>query len=466
MSKERINGVQSRGDTITAICTPPGVGAIGIIRVSGNDAINIVSTSFRSKTGQNILKKKRGMYFGDIIGENNEIIDNVLLLVMKSPHSYTGEDVVEIHAHGNMLILRTIVELLLKKGARIAEPGEFTKRAFLNGKFDLVQAEAVLDQILAKTKKSLELSRSTLEGRLSNKIHEFSNRIKTILAYIEAVIDFPEDEIPPDLWTQSIKSLEQVAQEMERLLATSECGKIIREGVILTIAGKPNVGKSSLFNALLRDNRAIVSPYPGTTRDHLEEYLSLGGIPVRLIDTAGLRDALEPVEKEGIERAWTAILNSYFVLFVIEATNINNDDLHLFNLIKDKTEKPILLVVNKIDLDTQPKVPQQLRESAKTVVHTSAITGSGLDELENVILKLLLGEQEIPEDIVLSHEHQKNSLLRARDCIIRILEKKELSAELIAFELREAVQSLGEITGETAPDELLDIIFSSFCIGK
>ncbi|HOV33776.1 MAG TPA: tRNA uridine-5-carboxymethylaminomethyl(34) synthesis GTPase MnmE, partial [Candidatus Hydrogenedens sp.] len=450
-------GCKSRGDTITAICTPPGVSAIGIIRVSGDDAIDIVSTLFRSRTGQNIFKKKWGMYSGDIVGENNEVIDDVLLLVMKSPHSYTGEDVVEIHAHGNMLILRTIVELLLKRGARVAEPGEFTKRAFLNRKLDLVQAEAVLDQILAKTKKSLELSRSILEGRLSNKIYEYSNRLKTILAYVEVVIDFPEEEIPPDLWTQSIKSLEQVAQEMERLLATAECGKIIREGVILTIAGKPNVGKSSLFNALLRDNRAIVSPYPGTTRDHLEEYLSLKGVPVRLFDTAGLRESIEPVEKEGVERAWTAIFNSYLVLFVIDSTNINDDDLQLFISIKDKAEKPILLVVNKIDLNSQPKFSQKLLENVKAVVHTSAITGFGLDELEDVLLKLLLGEQGISEDIILSHEHQKNSLLRAKNCIIRILEKRELSAELVAFELREAVQSLGEITGETTSEELLDV---------
>jgi len=459
-------GCNSRGDTITAICTPPGVGAVGIIRVSGTEAIHIVSTLFRSRTEQDIFKKKWGMYSGDIVGENNQVIDDVILLIMKSPHSYTGEDVVEIHAHGNMFILRTIVELLLKGGARVAEPGEFTKRAFLNGKLDLVQAEAVLDQILAKTRKSLELSRSTLEGHLSSKIYEYSNHIKTILAYVEAVIDFPEDEIPPELWTQSIRSLKQIVQEMERLLSTSECGKILREGAIVTIAGKPNVGKSSLFNALLRDNRAIVSPYPGTTRDHLEEYLSLEGVPVRLIDTAGLREVTEHVEKEGIERAWKAISNSYLILFVVEATDINDEDVQLFTSIKDNTEKPILLVVNKIDLNSHPKIPHQLHEKVKEVVHTSVITSSGLNELENMLLKSLLGEQEISEDIILSHEHQKNSLLKAKNCILRVLGKSELSAELVAFELREALQSLGEITGETAPDELLDIIFSSFCIGK
>lgn len=398
--------------------------------------------------------------------EMGKTVDDVILLVMKSPHSYTGEDVVEIHAHGNMLILRSIIELLLRKGVRVAGPGEFTKRAFLNGKIDLTQAEAVLDQILAKTQKSLELSRGILDGHLSKRIYEYSNRIKTILAWVEAIIDFPEEEIPKELWQQSVYQLKEILEDMERLLATSEKGKILREGVIVAIVGKPNVGKSSLFNALLQENRAIVSPYPGTTRDHLEEYVSLGGVPTRLIDTAGLRETAEPIEREGIERAWKAVESAYVVLFIVDATNINEEDIQLFFSLKENTNKTILLVVNKTDLNPTPQIPSLWSENTITIVYTSAKTGLGMDKLEKELQKVFLGGQEISEDVVLSHEHQRDSLQRAKKCIENCIYQKELSIELVAFELRESLHALGEITGETATEELLDIIFSSFCIGK
>lgn len=459
-------GYALRDDTITAICTPSGVGAIGVIRVSGPDAINVVSHIFRSQSGQDISKKKRGMYYGNIVEENGNILDDVIVLIMKSPHSYTGEDVVEIHAHGNMLILRSIVELLVKNGVRIAGPGEFTKRAFLNGKIDLTQAEAVLDQIMAKTKKSLELSRELREGHLSKKIYEYSNRIKTILAWVEAIIDFPEEEIPEELWQQSLTQLREIWTNMEQLLATSERGKILREGVIVSIAGKPNVGKSSLFNALLQENRAIVSPYPGTTRDHIEEYISLEGVPVRLIDTAGLREVSEPVEREGIERAWKAVENSHVILLVSDATHIDNDDVELYRTLRKKTDKTILLIVNKIDLNENPEIPPTISNEIKTTVFTSAKTGMGIDKLEKELASAIIGEGELSEDVMLSQEHQKESLLRAKKCIDNCIHQKDMLPDLIAFELREALHALGEITGETATEELLDIIFSSFCIGK
>lgn len=459
-------GYTLRDDTITAICTPPGVGAVGVIRVSGPDAVNVVSHIFRSQSGQDISKKKRGMYYGNIVERDGNILDDVIVLVMKSPHSYTGEDVVEIHAHGNMLILRSIIKLLLERGVRIAGPGEFTKRAFLNGKIDLIQAEAVLDQIMAKTRKSLELSREIREGHLSKKIYEYSEHIKTILAWVEAVIDFPEEEIPDKLWQQSLTQLREILANMGQLLATSERGKILREGVIISIAGKPNVGKSSLFNALLQESRAIVSPYPGTTRDHIEEYISLGGVPVRLIDTAGLREVSEPVEKEGIERAWKAVENAYIILFVVDATDINSKDIQLYQSVKENIKKTVLLIVNKIDLNATPDIPPLFLENAETIVYTSAKTGLGLNSLEKELVANLLGGQEISEDVVLTHEHQKDSLQRAYKYIENCIRQKELSPELIAFELREALHALGEITGETATEELLDIIFSSFCIGK
>jgi len=459
-------GYVLRDDTITAICTPPGVSAVGVIRVSGPDSVDIVSHIFRSHSGQDISKKKRGMYYGNIVEKDGNILDDVIVLVMKSPHSYTGEDVVEIHAHGNMLILRSIIELLLERGVRIAEPGEFTKRAFLNGKVDLTQAEAVLDQIIAKTKKSLALSRELREGHLSKKIYEYSEHIKTILAWVEAVIDFPEEEIPDQLWQQSLTQLREILANMEQLLATSERGKILREGVIVSIAGKPNVGKSSLFNALLQENRAIVSPYPGTTRDHIEEYISLGGVPVRLIDTAGLREVSEPVEKEGIERAWKTIENAYVILLVTDATCINHDDIRLYKAIKENTSKTLMFIVNKIDLNENPEIPTLISENIKPLIFTSAKTGLGIDKLEKELISVLLGDSEISEDIFFLMNIQKESLLRAKKCIENCVQQKNLLPDLTAFELREALHALGEITGETATEELLDIIFSSFCIGK
>lgn len=459
-------GWYNKEDTITAISTPWGTGAIGVIRVSGPESIPIVSSIFESRHSKDISQKSWGFYSGYIKSSDSTILDDVIVLVMKKPHSYTGEDVVEIHAHGNMLILRSIIELLLSKGARIAEPGEFTKRAFLNGKLDLTQAEAVLDKITAKTRRSLELSNRCMQGQLTKKIHEFADRIKTILAWVEAVIDFPDDELPPELWTQSVMSLDSVIADMVRFSETVERGKLIRDGFTAVLVGKPNVGKSSLFNALLRESRAIVTPYPGTTRDLLQEYMSLSGIPVRLVDTAGLRDSADPIEQEGVSRTWQQIDSAMLVLVVLDATSIDAQDIQIFRQIVQNTSKKMIMVVNKVDLNPKPTLPDEMTQYSTNVVYTCALSMDGLKELEDTIVHCILGSDEYPEDVLLTHEHQKDSLLKAVQYLRNSISSPDLTPELVAFELREALNALGEITGETTPDELLDIIFSSFCIGK
>lgn len=458
-------------DTIVAISTPVGVSAIGVVRVSGERAIEVVSEFFRSRSGKPLNSKKWGMFSGEFVDIDGSVIDDVIVLVMRSPNSYTGEDVVEIQAHGNVLILRTIVDRLLSKGVRIAEPGEFTRRAFLNGRIDLVQAEAVLDKINAKTRKALNLSQSAYEGRLSQKISEFSEAIKTVLAWVEAEIDFVDEEIPPDLWERSKSRLESLAFDMKKLLATADNGKILLNGAVVVIAGKPNVGKSSLFNALLRKNRAIVSPYPGTTRDQIEEYISIHDVPIRLVDTAGLRDAPEPIEQEGIRRTWETLAFADMVLFVLDAGDIGEEDIEMFERWKQginhqDLERKVILVINKVDINPAPLLSPYFSALPCKFVFTSAINEVGIPELEKAIVGNLLRDEEDCSNTVLFHEHQKNSLAHAMECIERCLRQEPLSLELVAFELREALSALGEITGETTSEDVLDIIFSSFCIGK
>ncbi len=458
-------------DTIVAISTPIGTSAIGVVRVSGGKAVEIVSKYFRSRRGKSLDSKKWGMLSGQFVDSDGSVIDEVIVLVMRAPNSYTGEDVVEIHAHGNILILRTIVEKLLVGGARIAEPGEFTRRAFLNGKMDLTQAEAVLDQITAKTRRALALSWSIYEGKLTRKISEYTEKLKTVLAWVEAEIDFVDEEIPADLWERTKENLRLLIEDMKKLLSTADEGKILREGAVVVIAGKPNVGKSSLFNALLRKNRAIVSPYPGTTRDQIEEFVNIEEVPIRLVDTAGLRETFEPVEQEGIKRAWDALNTANVVLFVFDASDIGEADIQMFEKCRSNIEdeylyKKVIFVINKIDVKPDPILPAYFSEFPCKKVYTSAIKEVGIKDLEKVLLETLLRPESSYNDLVLFHEHQKHSLSKAVECVKRCIEQENLGQELVAFELREALTALGEITGETTSEEILDIIFSSFCIGK
>ncbi len=452
-------------DTIAAISTPPGEGAIGIVRLSGPDALRIAAAVFHSSSGRDI-RTARGRVFHGEIHAGEETLDEVLIHVMRAPHSYTCEDVVEINAHGGAGPLQAILELLLEAGARLAEPGEFTKRAFLNGRIDLVQAEAVIDRIRAKTRAGLRAAHAAASGTLSKAIAGMREPLLQALARIEAAVDFPEEDLP-ELVTPAVHAaLAETASRMETLLKTSDAGRLYREGASVTIAGRPNVGKSSLFNAFLRDARAIVTAQPGTTRDRLEEFITIQGIPVRLSDTAGLRHSDDEAERIGVDIARMALNSADIILFVVEATEpaTPEDDVLADDL--EALEVPIFLVVNKVDLAPAPDLAHwQNRFSVTCLV--SAPSGTGLNELEASLAKQLLdGASLSPSEILINRVHQRDSLRRAHQALTRLLANFGASPEFLSIDLRDALNALGEITGETTTEDVLDRIFSSFCIGK
>ena len=451
-------------DTIAAISTPPGEGGIGIVRVSGPDAIPLVASIFRSTTGRDIRERAGRVFHGGIVS-GDQPLDEVLVHVMRAPQSYTREDVVEINAHGGAAPLNAILELTLERGARLAQPGEFTKRAFLNGRIDLVQAEAVIDRIRAQTKAGLLAAANAAGGVLSRTIHEFTAILRDALARIEAAVDFPEEDLPELVDHALIADIAHVRDRMAALLATADLGCLYREGATVAIAGRPNVGKSSLFNALLREARAIVTETPGTTRDLVQEIVNVGGVPVRLIDTAGLREAHDAVEKIGIEIARNAVRNAAMILFVVDgAAGVGEDDSTLATELV-QLEVPVLLVVNKIDLPQQSAIDLGCDITATTRI--SATTGAGLHELEAAMHATLTNGVHVAADQgLITRAHQKDSLRRALRAVDRFLEDTLASPEFLAMDMQDALRALGEITGETTPDEILSRIFASFCIGK
>ncbi|MEA3366450.1 MAG: tRNA uridine-5-carboxymethylaminomethyl(34) synthesis GTPase MnmE [Candidatus Hydrogenedentes bacterium] len=452
-------------DTIAAISTPPGEGAIGIVRLSGPNAIRIGAAIFHSSSGRDITTDPGRVFHGEIrAGE--ETLDEVLVHVMRGPHSYTCEDVLEINAHGGAGPLKAILELVLEKGARLAEPGEFTKRAFLNGRIDLVQAEAVIDRIRAKTRAGLRAAHTAASGTLSKAIAAMREPLLEALARIEASVDFPEEDLP-ELVTPELKaSLTEIAGQMEALFETSDAGRLYREGASVTIAGRPNVGKSSLFNALLRDARAIVTAHPGTTRDLLEEFITIQGIPIRLSDTAGLRQSQDEIERIGVDIARGALTAADIVLFVVEATNPATPEDEALATDLSALEVPVLLVVNKTDLAANPDTSHWKDRFAGTCL-LSARTGAGLQELEAALAgQLLRGTSLSPSEVLITRVHQRDSLRRAHQALEHLLEDFQASPEFLSIDLRDALNALGEITGETVTEDILDRIFSSFCIGK
>lgn len=451
-------------DIISAISTPPGEGGIGIVRLSGAGSIDLVASMFVSSTGRDIRRGRGRVFHGTIAGESGPI-DEVLVHVMRAPHSYTREDVVEINAHGGAAPLNAILELALERGARLAQPGEFTKRAFLNGRIDLVQAEAVIDRIRAQTRAGLLAATNAADGVLSRTIHELTGVLRDALARIEAAVDFPEEDLPELVDAELLRSLEATRDRMKALLSTADAGRLYREGTTVAIAGRPNVGKSSLFNALLRESRAIVAALPGTTRDLVQEIINVGGVPVRLVDTAGLRESDDAIEKIGIEVARNALRGASMILFVVDgAAGIDDADRALaaeFASLKI----PILLIINKIDLPQRDGGPLGCEVAAKA--HVSAQTGEGLNALETTMHSMLTGGVALaPDQGLLTRAHQKDSLRRALLGVERVLENAEASPEFLAVDMHDALKALGEITGETTPDEILERIFASFCIGK
>jgi tRNA modification GTPase len=465
----------SLDDTIAAISTPIGEGGIGIVRMSGPEALAILQTIFAKGRPTKLqipnfeLQTPNHLYYGHIVDpETAEVIDEVLVSYMKAPRTYTRQDVVEINCHGGIAPLRRILELCLRQGARLASPGEFTLRAFINGRIDLAQAEAVLDIVRAKTEAGLRVAVGQLEGRLSEQVRSVRRRLVDVLAYLEATIDFEEDEIPE---RDIAPDLEEARRQLEKLLAQADRGIIYRQGIRTAIVGKPNVGKSSLLNALLRTSRAIVTPIPGTTRDTLEETLNLQGIPLVLVDTAGIVAETEDViEQLGIERSRRALAQADLALLVVDGSEpLTEADHQIADLAAGKTA---ILVVNKMDLPRTVGsfdiIPEAMR--AETLaVEISALTGEGLDDLEEAIVEVVFSGQVLASDepLVSSPRH-KDILKRALEHVASAQGAcaQGMPADFVAIDLTSAVNALGEITGETVTEDLLETIFSEFCVGK
>ncbi len=455
--------------TIAAIATPVGPGAIGVIKVSGNLAEHILKRIFQPKRNIKEFQSHR-LYYGFIKDpETGELIDEVLVTLMRKPHTYTREDVLEIYGHSGYLVLTKILELVLKEGARPAEPGEFTRRAFLNGRIDLSQAEALLDLINARSEEGLKLALTQLKGALAQKVTRIKETLLSALAVIEVAVDFPEEDVELVSHYDLSQTLEKEAlAPITELIESYQSGKLLREGIAVVIAGRPNVGKSSLLNAILLEERAIVTPVPGTTRDVIEEMATIQGLPVRLIDTAGLREAEDVVEEIGVKRAKEKIAEADVVIFLVDGSaEPTEEDFRLYQEIRDK---PHLVVVNKIDI-ASPEALELWREAfpEEKIVFISAKTRLGLETLAKRIFELVTGglPGELPN--VAPNLRQKMALERTKEALERAIEnlkKSQFFPELVAVDLREALSSLGEITGETTTEDLLDRIFSNFCIGK
>lgn len=456
-------------ETIAAISTPFGESGIGIVRMSGSLAEPIAKKIFKPKKDLPSFVSHH-FHFGEIIdNQSGNPVDEVLIILMKSPKTYTREDIVEIHCHGGYFILQKVLELVLREGARMAQPGEFTKRAFLNGRIDLTQAEAVIDLIRARTQTSLEIAGQQLRGGLFKEMAELKAKLIEHLALIEAHIDFPEEEIEPIAFRELKKDTERMIRQVEEWITSYEEGRIFREGISCAIVGKTNVGKSSLLNVLLKEERAIVTPIPGTTRDVIEEVLNIYGIPVRLMDTAGLRKPTDSIEQEGVRRAKERVADSDFILLMLDGSRtLNNDDKEIFGEIKDKKK---VVVLNKNDLPlkiTLEEVKRFFPEDPS--ISISALKNEGIDGLKKTIYTSLVHREvrATPEHLIIANIRHKNALTQVKDNLshaIKGLEEKT-SLEFIALEVRSALDALGEMVGETTTEEVLDRIFEQFCIGK
>ncbi len=527
-------------DTIAAISTPLGDGGIGIVKISGKDALEIAERIFISTKDKTLLSlPSYNMAYGYIVEQEPEvrsqrsevrdqstedrkddnekigrwevnsfktselqnfhIVDEVLISVMRAPYSYTKEDVVEINCHGGFFPIRKVLEIVLNEGARLAVPGEFTFRAFLNGRIDLIQAEAVIDLIRSKTEESSRIANEQLSGKLSIEISAIQDMITEICANIEAYIDFPEEEIEPDTHEEILNKIIAISNKMQQLSETYENGRFFRDGMSIAIVGRPNVGKSSLLNAILETDRAIVTDIPGTTIDMIEEYINLEGIPARIMDTAGIREVHNLAEKEGVKRSLRAIEGADIILSVFDCTMpLSSEDI---DVITKTRERKTIFIINKSDLPpsisekdlNQYIMKDKLSTICNQVVNVSAKTKSGLDELKDSIINLLLGGQgytfdknnrqehaklsrsethakyqDMPSSVIMTNLRHKNVIDKANEAMKRaqILLKKKEPLEIVAIELRDALSKIGEIIGNVTTDDILNRIFSNFCIGK
>jgi tRNA modification GTPase len=456
-------------DTICAIATPIGEGGIAIIRISGEKALDIASKIFIHKNNYDIKNMNTyTMKYGHVVDvEDKEIIDEVILSYMKAPNSYTGENVVEINCHGGVVSTNSVLNQIIKAGARLAEPGEFTKRAFLNGRIDLSQAEAVMDIITAKTELSMKAAMLQSKGVLSKEIGELRKYLLNVLALIEYAVDFTEDDediVDDNLILQIKDGIEKTIVKIKSLLANADEGKIIRDGLNIVIVGKPNVGKSSLMNALLRENRAIVTDVPGTTRDVIEEYINLDGIPIRITDTAGIRDTEDIVEKIGVEKSKEKIEEADLIILMLDASRgIDEEDQIIIDKIKDKR---YIVLLNKTDLDI--KISKEIINNLNNVINTSAKTGIGIDQLKKEIKNLFFSGEINSESLIISNTRHKQALYKSLENCDIALKKVNVNEylDLISIYITAAMKALGEITGDELEEDLLNKIFSEFCVGK
>ena len=455
-------------DTIAAISTPPGEGAISIVRMSGEEAVSIAQKVF---SGKDLTQaKSHTINYGHIVDpKTHEEIDEVMVSLMLAPKTFTREDVVEINCHGGIVATNRILQLLLVNGARLAEPGEFTKRAFLHGRIDLTQAESVMDLIRAKTDRSMKIALNQLDGNLSHLIDSLRKDILDVLAQVEVNIDYPEYDDVEEMTTKLLKeNAIEIKQRIEQLLKTASQGKIMREGLATALVGRPNVGKSSLLNHLLHEDKAIVTDVAGTTRDVIEEYVNVSGVPLKLIDTAGIRETDDKVEKIGVERSKKAIEQSDLVLLVLNAAeSLTKEDLELIRLTNDKKR---IIILNKTDLEEKLDRKELAKISENAPVYaTSILKNEGVEALEEAISKLFFNGIENSQSTVMVTNARHIALLKkAQNSLDSVLEgiSSGMPVDLVQIDMTEAWNLLGEITGESYEDELLDQLFSQFCLGK
>ncbi|WP_311406680.1 tRNA uridine-5-carboxymethylaminomethyl(34) synthesis GTPase MnmE [Liquorilactobacillus uvarum] len=455
-------------DTIAAISTPPGEGAISIVRLSGEEAILVAEKVFKGKNLSEVASHT--INYGHIINpKTKQEVDEVMVSVMRAPKTFTREDIIEINCHGGIVATNRILQLLLSNGARLAEPGEFTKRAFLHGRIDLSQAEAVMDLIRAKTDRSMKVALNQLDGNLSQLIKNLRQDILDVLAQVEVNIDYPEYDAVEEMTTRLLKEKAiDVKRRIQQLLQTAKQGKVLREGLATAIVGRPNVGKSSLLNHLLHEDKAIVTDVAGTTRDVIEEYVNVHGVPLKLIDTAGIHDTADKVEKIGVERSRKAIEQADLVMLVLDSSQkLTEQDRKLINLTDDKKR---IVLLNKVDLQQQIEIEKLTkRVGADELQTTSVLKNEGLDQLEEKIAKLFFGGIENSQTTIMVTNARHIALLnQAEDALDNVLQGIEanMPVDLVQIDMTTCWELLGEITGDSYQDELLNQLFSQFCLGK
>ena len=456
-------------DTIAAISTPIGVGGIGIIRVSGKDTIEIVDKVFKAANKKSLKEvDSHTITYGHIVSDSGKVLDEVLIMLMKGPRTFTREDIIEINCHGGPVPLNAVLMEVIKAGARMADNGEFTKRAFLNGRIDLAQVEAIMDIIEAKTELSLSQAVGQLEGNLSKRIKDYQDTLIQVIARIEVSIDYPEYDEDEPITNDFEAELKELLNELRELLRTADTGKMIREGVKTAIVGRPNVGKSSLLNALLEENKAIVTDIPGTTRDVVEAYLNIDGIPFQLLDTAGIRETEDIVEKIGVERSKTSIEEADLVLMLVDShVGLLDKDKEILQQVKDKR---VIFIFNKTDLENN--ITQEMLDiyfNQGEVIKVSAKEQYGLNELRQAMKNFVIkGNTTIQNKATISNQRQKQSLINAIKSLEKVIDAIELGLpeDCLAIDLHDAFGHLGMIVGESLKEEIINQLFSRFCLGK